>query len=379
MSYEKTYLTVHSPSFGSLSPAYSTTPSALSCSMNPQMMPIIGYPGQPMFMTAYPPPPGHMPMPQSSVIDKSNPPPRRTGVCKFFNIGKGFGFIKDSRPDELPLMKGDPGTDIFVHYSCIVSCDAPYKSLLDGEPVEYYLGRSNKGLAALEITGPGGANVKGSTNSRSPTVLHPMSFMEPISDSGGPLLQITSAASQVDSPRVSPGIEKNGFQTSPVLSVSMAGSSSPHSQSPTFPLAVGVPLNWTQHLRRETTECLGVPAINSAAKMFRIASTPISAPGFGSALRKESRDSPSLGVGIGIGVHWEPKSRGQSPQWSPPGGRRVSIKDLQVTSFVPSSSVRKAGGNSVDRTKSNWRVEDIKSTATSPVIPSQANSPIISI
>lgn len=53
-----------------------------------------------------------------------------------------------------------------------MACEAPYKSLLDGEQVEYYLGRSNKGLAALEITGPGGVPVKGcnTATSRSPTV-----------------------------------------------------------------------------------------------------------------------------------------------------------------------------------------------------------------
>lgn len=334
MSFDKSFLTVNSPSFGRL-PVSFPPPS----SMTPPMMPIIQYPGQPMFMATLSPH-AQSPVVNVPIIDKLNPPPRRTGVCKFFNVGKGFGFIKDSRPEELPVLKGDPGTDIFVHYSCIVSCDAPYKSLLDGEPVEYYLGRSNKGLAALEITGPGGANVKGCTNSRSPTVLQPMpAFSGPIRVITSPVTFMRGQSPSL-SPNTSPGFDYHAFHAANGWSMPMAGSQtvSAHINNASYSLAVGMPLGSNSpHLRRETTECLGVPNNGSSSKMYRVSSTPISAPG------------------IGIGVHWEPTPRGKNPQWSPPGGPAETLPEI-VSSFG-----RRSGDSTIDRTKSNWRgTEDIK-------------------
>ncbi|KAA1127576.1 hypothetical protein PGTUg99_002960 [Puccinia graminis f. sp. tritici] len=355
MSYENTYLTVNSPSFGRLPVSF---PSASA--MTPPMMPIIGYPGQQMMMASLSPHP-QSPMASAPVIDKLNPPPRRTGVCKFFNVGKGFGFIKDSRPEELPVLTGDPGTDIFVHYSCIVSCDAPYKSLLDGEVVEYYLGRSNKGLAALEITGPGGVNVKGCMNSRSPTVMisAPVTF--------GP------NHSPNPSPMASPAFDYN---TSLGWSMPMSGAQTlgVHSNTAGYSLAVGMPLALNQHLRRETTESLGVPNNDASAKMYRVSSTPISAPGFGSTHIKgfrESANMANLGVGIGIGVHWEPKSRGKPVQWSPPGAPGEAIGQE-----LSQSHGRRVGQiAATDRTKSNWRGEDIKHRIVSLEINGSRASP----
>ncbi|OAV87893.1 hypothetical protein PTTG_08858 [Puccinia triticina 1-1 BBBD Race 1] len=369
MSYENTYLTVNSPSFGRLPVSF---PSASA--MTPPMMPIIGYPGQQLMMASLSPHP-QSPMTNTPVIDKLNPPPRRTGICKFFNVGKGFGFIKDARPEELPVLTGDPGTDIFVHYSCIVSCDAPYKSLLDGEIVEYYLGRSNKGLAALEITGPGGVNVKGCMNSRSPTVLQPMPNFS------GPIRMITSPVtfgpnhSPNPSPIASPAFDYNTFPTSTGWSIPMSGAQTlgVHSNTAGYSLAVGMPLGLNQHLRRETTECLGVPNNDSSAKMYRVSSTPISAPGFGSTHVKgfrESANMTNLGVGIGIGVHWEPKSRGKPVQWSPPGAPGEALQELSQ------SHGRRLGVTSAtDRTKSNWRGEDIKHRIVSLEINGSRASP----
>lgn len=80
--------------------------------------------------------------------------PRRTGVCKFFNAQKGFGFVLDDAADEL----GD--VEVFVHYTTISSVKGGpngFKSLLEGEPVEYAIVQGPKGWQAQQVTGPGGA------------------------------------------------------------------------------------------------------------------------------------------------------------------------------------------------------------------------------
>mmetsp|Transcript_146286 Transcript_146286/g.467386 ORF Transcript_146286/g.467386 Transcript_146286/m.467386 type:complete len:132 (-) Transcript_146286:330-725(-) len=77
----------------------------------------------------------------------------KTGVVKFFNTEKGFGFITS----------GDE--DIFVHYSNIQSED--FRSLAEGEEVEFDVEKDQRSgkLAAVRVTGPGGAGVKGAPRS----------------------------------------------------------------------------------------------------------------------------------------------------------------------------------------------------------------------
>ena len=60
------------------------------------------------------------------------------GVVKWFNDAKGFGFIEHTS-----------GRDVFVHYSVIAT--EGFKTLKDGETVEYELKEGPKGLQASKV------------------------------------------------------------------------------------------------------------------------------------------------------------------------------------------------------------------------------------
>ncbi|TCN42462.1 CspA family cold shock protein [Rhodococcus sp. SMB37] len=61
------------------------------------------------------------------------------GIVKWFNSEKGFGFIS---PD-------NGGADVFVHYAEI---DAPgFRTLTDGQRVEYEIGYTDKGRQAQKV------------------------------------------------------------------------------------------------------------------------------------------------------------------------------------------------------------------------------------
>jgi CspA family cold shock protein len=62
-----------------------------------------------------------------------------TGKVKWFNDTKGFGFI-ESEPT---------GKDVFVHHSVIEG--KGFKTLTDGETVEYEAEESTKGLKATRV------------------------------------------------------------------------------------------------------------------------------------------------------------------------------------------------------------------------------------
>jgi cold shock protein len=62
-----------------------------------------------------------------------------TGIVKWFNATKGFGFIV---PD-------DGGDDLFVHYSEIKA--SGYASLDEGQKVEFEVGTGKKGPCATNV------------------------------------------------------------------------------------------------------------------------------------------------------------------------------------------------------------------------------------
>jgi CspA family cold shock protein len=64
---------------------------------------------------------------------------RETGTVKWFNASKGYGFIER-----------DQGDDLFVHYSEISG--EGYRSLDEGQRVEFTVAQGQKGLQAQNVT-----------------------------------------------------------------------------------------------------------------------------------------------------------------------------------------------------------------------------------
>ena len=63
---------------------------------------------------------------------------KEQGVVKWFNGAKGYGFIQRST-----------GEDVFVHFSAIQ--EKGYKTLNEGESVEFELQQGPKGLSAANV------------------------------------------------------------------------------------------------------------------------------------------------------------------------------------------------------------------------------------
>jgi len=63
---------------------------------------------------------------------------RQTGIVKWFNAEKGFGFITP-----------ESGADVFVHFRAIES--SGYKTLDDGQQVSFYVTNGPKGPQADQV------------------------------------------------------------------------------------------------------------------------------------------------------------------------------------------------------------------------------------
>ncbi len=61
------------------------------------------------------------------------------GKVKWFNNNKGYGFIEQ-----------EAGGDVFVHYSAIA--EEGYKTLREGQPVEFEVRQGPKGPQAENVT-----------------------------------------------------------------------------------------------------------------------------------------------------------------------------------------------------------------------------------
>ena len=63
-----------------------------------------------------------------------------TGMVKWFDPKKGYGFITQ-----------DNGDDVFVHWRQIVATDS-FKTLQDGDRVEFEVVKGDKGLQAEKVS-----------------------------------------------------------------------------------------------------------------------------------------------------------------------------------------------------------------------------------
>ncbi|CAL8298292.1 unnamed protein product [Lota lota] len=80
-----------------------------------------------------------------------------SGVCKWFNVRMGFGFLSMTTRDGTLL---DEPVDVFVHQSKLHM--EGFRSLKEGEAVEFSFKKSSKGLESLQVSGPNGAPCMGS-------------------------------------------------------------------------------------------------------------------------------------------------------------------------------------------------------------------------
>jgi cold shock protein len=65
-----------------------------------------------------------------------------TGTVKWFNESKGFGFISPN----------DGSADVFVHFSAIAN-NGGYRTLKEGQPVNYEVEKGPKGPQASNVAG----------------------------------------------------------------------------------------------------------------------------------------------------------------------------------------------------------------------------------
>src|SRR5712672_549474 len=84
---------------------------------------------------------GVVPLPKTQIFKETRM--RMTGKVKWFNDAKGFGFITPDNGQK----------DCFVHYSAISG--SGFKSLAEGDAVEFDIVEGQKGPAAENVTKAG--------------------------------------------------------------------------------------------------------------------------------------------------------------------------------------------------------------------------------
>jgi CspA family cold shock protein len=65
---------------------------------------------------------------------------KEQGVVKWFNASKGYGFIE----------RDETGKDVFVHFTGILA--EGYKTLREGQRVQFKIEEGKKGLQAVDVT-----------------------------------------------------------------------------------------------------------------------------------------------------------------------------------------------------------------------------------
>ena len=66
---------------------------------------------------------------------------RERGTVKWFNNDKGFGFIER-----------ESGPDVFVHFRAIIAKNNGYRSLTEGQRVEFKVSQGQKGPQAEDVS-----------------------------------------------------------------------------------------------------------------------------------------------------------------------------------------------------------------------------------
>lgn len=132
------------------------------------------------------------------------------GVVKWFNNAKGFGFIEHSS-----------GQDVFVHFSVIEQ--EGFKTLKDGEEVEYELKQGEKGLHAARVV----RNISAEELAAAQKAKQiPAELTAPNLEQGTVNVQVQSAASMIEvtrTPANSIDIQTGISSELPVGSISKSG------------------------------------------------------------------------------------------------------------------------------------------------------------
>ncbi|TFH88750.1 cold shock domain-containing protein [Billgrantia azerbaijanica] len=77
--------------------------------------------------------------PQLTNIAEVENDDREIGEVKWFNVNKGYGFIKR-----------DSGEDVFVHFRAIRG--RGHRTLAEGQKVRYHVVKNERGLQANDVT-----------------------------------------------------------------------------------------------------------------------------------------------------------------------------------------------------------------------------------